>query len=355
MQWTMRIERRKGEDPRRAPRFGTRLWVGIPEAEGEPELESCVLSAYGMLLRTPRDAGSPGSVRMLRLVTEDLGAGINIMSRVVRVVMANNGQGGQVIEATAFEFLPHNPQELEEFMRAVVAGEIEVSADNSPDHQYEVQVDRRRGDRESDSVRELCISGIVIDSNRALEQGAVVSIEIEAPFSRDRELRITGQAVKSSLIEDTGEGERYLVEVSFGKGEERWVSKVADVVDTLVSSTETTSRPGSDREGVHLSGSLSEVALPSLLAFLELERSTGVLDLERDCTKVKVFVQDGRLFDIELDPPGPAPIDALADLLEWPEGAFEFGFQLVERDDVIGQSTTALLMECVRISDERSR
>ena len=64
----MRIERRKGKDPRRAPRFGTRLWVGIPEAEGEPELEACVLSAYGMLLRTPRDAGSPGAVRMLRLV-----------------------------------------------------------------------------------------------------------------------------------------------------------------------------------------------------------------------------------------------------------------------------------------------
>jgi len=80
-----------------------------------------------------------------------------------------------------------------------------------------------------------------------------------------------------------------------------------------------------------------------------------VLGLERDCTKVKVFGQDGRLFDIELDTPGPAPIDALADLLEWSEGAFEFGFQLVERDDVIGQSTTALLMECARISDERSR
>jgi len=270
------------------------------------------------------------------------------------VVMADDGQGGQVIEATAFEFLPHNPQELEEFMRVVVAGEIEVSPDTSPDHQYEAQVDRRRGDRESDSVRELCVSGIVIDANCALEQGAVVSIEIEAPFS-NRELRVTGQAVKSSRIEDTGEGERYLVEVSFGKGEERWVSKVADVVDTLVSSAETTNQRDSDREGVHLSGSLSEVALPSLLAFLELERSTGVLELERDCIKAKVFVQNGRLFDIELDPPGPAPTDALADLLEWPEGAFEFGFQLVERDDVIGQSTTALLMECARISDERSR
>jgi len=53
--------------------------------------------------------------------------------------------------------------------------------------------------------------------------------------------------------------------------------------------------------------------------------------------------------------PSAGTPEALADLLEWSEGAFEFGFQLVERDDVIGQSTTALLMECARISDERSR
>ena len=53
--------------------------------------------------------------------------------------------------------------------------------------------------------------------------------------------------------------------------------------------------------------------------------------------------------------PASSPIESLADLLEWPEGAFEFSFQMVERDDAVGQSTTAVLMECARISDERSR
>jgi hypothetical protein len=78
-----------------------------------------------------------------------------------------------------------------------------------------------------------------------------------------------------------------------------------------------------------------------------------VLGIEGDSNKATIFVQDGRILDIESDAPDSAPIDSLADLLEWPEGTFEFSFQAVERDDAIGQSTTGLLMECARIRDER--
>ena len=36
---------------RREPRFETNVWVGIPDVDGEPELERCDISANGMLLR----------------------------------------------------------------------------------------------------------------------------------------------------------------------------------------------------------------------------------------------------------------------------------------------------------------
>ena len=117
---------RRTADRRREPRFETSLWVGIPEAEGEPELETCNISAGGLLLRTPRDAGAPGSVRMLRLVTGDLGAEIEIMARVVRVEAIEDAEFGRLLEATSFEFLPHQPQELEAFLREVIEGEIAV-------------------------------------------------------------------------------------------------------------------------------------------------------------------------------------------------------------------------------------
>jgi len=353
-------DQRRSEDRRRAPRFETRLWVGIPEVEGEPELEKCDISASGMLLRTRRNAGSIGAVRMLRLVTADLGAGINIMALVVRVVLSDAAGTERVTEATAFEFLPHDPQELEDFLRQVVEGEISVAPHASLDRRVPTQKDRRSrgGEAEPATANARNVSGMVIDTSWAVEAGAKISLEIEGSSS-DGALRLSGQVVGSrqiaGQIEDADEGECYRVEVSFGEGEEGTGLSVDSIVNTLVPDVMTTNRPVRTREGAHLSGSLSEVALPSLLAFLELERSSGVLAIEQDSNKAAVFVQDGRILDVESGAPASSPIESLADLLDWPEGAFEFSFQVVERDDAVGQSTTAVLMECARISDERSR
>ena len=113
-------------DRRREPRFETRLWVGIAEAEGEAGLEKCNISASGMLLATPRDVGKPGSVRMLRLVTADLGASIEVMAHVIRVVAHEDPVLGRVIEATAFELLPHQPHELDSFLSTMLEGDCTV-------------------------------------------------------------------------------------------------------------------------------------------------------------------------------------------------------------------------------------
>ena len=309
----MAAERRQG-DRRRAPRFETRLWVGIPEVAGEPELEKCDISAAGLLLWTRRDAGEPGAVRMLRLVTADLGAGINIMAHVVRVVAMDDLDKGRVIEATAFEFLPHDPQELEAFLRQVVEGEISVAPNTPLEHRFPAQMDRREGGAVPAMVNSLSVSGMLIDTNCPVEAGTTVSVEIKAP-APERALQLCGQVVRSRPVEDFGGGDHYRVEVSFSQENELGNSSAAEVLNSLVSEAATTDRPGRKREGVHLSGSLSEVALPSLLAFLELERSSGVLGIEHDSNKACVFVQHGRVLDIELDALDSSPIEALADLL----------------------------------------
>ena len=265
-----RRQKDRGQPDRRGePRFETSMWVGIPDVDGEPELEKCNISASGMLLRTPRDAGAPGAVRMLRLVTADLGTEIDIMAHVVRVFATEDAELGRVIEATAFEFLPHQPRELEGFLREALEAELTV-APGIKDLPRKAQ---------PASVSAPSVSGVVIHTNRAVE------------------------------------------------------------VDTKV----------------HLSGALSEVALPSLLGFFELERASGVLRLERDSKTAALFVREGRILDVESEPVAPSATEALASLLEWPDGAFEFKFQSVERADAIGKSTTALLMECAQRSDESSR
>ena len=121
--------------------------------------------------------------------------------------------------------------------------------------------------------------------------------------------------------------------------------------------TEATQRgPGShQREGAHLSGTLSEVGLPSLLGFFELERTSGILCLDQGARTARIFVREGRIVDVECEAADASTTEALGDLLEWRDGTFEFQFQAVERADSIGKTTSALLIDLARRHDEASR
>jgi hypothetical protein len=193
---------------------------------------------------------------------------------------------------------------------------------------------------------------MVVDTNRAVEAGTRIWVEIETPSSRGA-TRFAGRAVESRPIENAGDEPLYRLEVGFDggladePGQERRGSSVADPASAGRDSRET--------KGVHMSGTLSEVGLPSLLGFFELERASGVLQLEQDAKKAALFVREGSILDVESEPAAPSASEALARLLEWPDGAFEFTFQPVERADAIGTPTTALLMDFARRSDESSR
>ena len=234
----MQTDRRRAER-RREPRFETRLWVGIPDVDGEPELEKCNISAAGMLLRTRRDAGAPGAVRMLRLVTADLGVEIEIMARVVRVVATEDVERGRVIEATAFEFLPHQPRELEDFLCEALGVEMSEAPAASVEPRVPAGATDLPGNEQPACVSALSVSGMVIDTNRAVEAGTRVWVEIEMPSSRSA-TRFAGRAVEGRPIENAGDEQLYRVEVGFNgeledePGEKRGDSSVADPASTLV-------------------------------------------------------------------------------------------------------------------------
>ena len=314
------------------------MWVGIPEAEGEADVERCNISASGMLLWTSRDAGEPGAVRMLRLVTGDLSTSIEIMAHVVRVQTRPNPNGGRVREATAFEFLPHRPKELEEFLGIALEGKFTVAV---PDRRREAPAGDSEQEPQADPVGPLQVSRIALDTNRALEVGTQVWLEFEIPAGENH--RLSGSCMESLPLDGAGNEDLYRVEVSLDS------SHAATDIDTAGPSS------GRQREGVHLSGSLSEVAIMSLLGFLELERSSGVLSLQHESKKASIFISEGSILDVETEPAGESAIDSFTSLLSWPDGAFEFNFQSVDRANAIGMSTTALLMESARQQDEDSR
>lgn len=105
-----------------------------------------------------------------------------------------------------------------------------------------------------------------------------------------------------------------------------------------------------------LRGDLTHVPLPSVLAFLELERQTGEL-LVVGARTARLYLREGKLLRVETDGVAAAPrsIDLLYEVLGWRSGQFEFAAQEVYGDDLVQMSVTSILLEHARFSDESSR
>jgi DNA-binding response OmpR family regulator len=101
-------------------------------------------------------------------------------------------------------------------------------------------------------------------------------------------------------------------------------------------------------------GTLAKISVTSLLSFAELERRTGVLQLERDGERATVHLRDGAIMRIDLG----APFDRLTGIervfhvLDWTDGHFELTSADVFADDTLKVSTSYALIEHARRVDE---
>jgi uncharacterized protein (TIGR02266 family) len=105
-----------------------------------------------------------------------------------------------------------------------------------------------------------------------------------------------------------------------------------------------------------LRGDLEQVGLPSVLAFLELEKKTGELLVVGERT-AHLYLRDGRLVRVDVDgmPSDVAMLDVLYNVLSWRAGQFELAVRDVPHDDSLHMSITQLLLEHARFSDEANR
>jgi DNA-binding response OmpR family regulator len=104
-------------------------------------------------------------------------------------------------------------------------------------------------------------------------------------------------------------------------------------------------------------GDLARVPLASLLSFSELERRTGVLQLDHEGERATLHLRDGAVVRIDL---GEAynkleGIDRFFHVLEWSSGRFELTGTEVNVADVMHLPTTFVLLEHARRSDESSQ
>ena len=207
-------------DRRRAPRLQTRLWVGIPEVDGEPALEQCDISATGLLLKTRRDVGAPGVVRMLRLVNASQEVAFQIMAHVVRVIAYDDVVMGRVIEGTAFSFLPHGDDHLRElgnFLLGLAESEPSSTRDQVTGFSMPAQLTDLPGPAQPATVSALGVSGMVIETTWAIEVGEPVAAEIRTPAS-GRAVRLSGTALGAERIGEGEAAQLYRVQVGFDGG-----------------------------------------------------------------------------------------------------------------------------------------
>jgi hypothetical protein len=108
-----------------------------------------------------------------------------------------------------------------------------------------------------------------------------------------------------------------------------------------------------------LRGEIENVGLPTLLTILDMERRSGLLLIQRQKTLGRLHVREGRVVRARIEGAsrttrsgGATGAEAVYEMLGWPDGQFELWQAVVEGRDEVGASTTFLLMENARRSDE---
>ena len=103
-----------------------------------------------------------------------------------------------------------------------------------------------------------------------------------------------------------------------------------------------------------LRGDLANVAVSSVLAWLDVERKTGVLVIVGSSV-ARILLREGRILRVELEGHIGGSKNAIKSVLEWRTGEFEFNAEPVECPDEVQCSTPALLIEHARITDEANK
>jgi hypothetical protein len=121
------------------------------------------------------------------------------------------------------------------------------------------------------------------------------------------------------------------------------------VMEAAVPAAKKGGKPASLKQ---LQGDLETLKPPSLLVFFEMERMTGVLKLDGPKGQASLFLNNGRIYDVEAPGRIEDPMAKLSEIIGWDQGSFAFNLAPVEREDRIKTGTTGLLLEAARVTDE---
>jgi hypothetical protein len=365
---------------RRGARVATAFLVAVDGLDAKPRRRTGDISATGVYFDMDRDIGAAGTVQWLHLESFDSARVLRVMACVVRTVQLSDASGQRVWGA-AFEFMPESDEKavlVQEFVRYV----LDLRSPDAGAPRIVERLDARVDDQKA-QVRQLSVSSVVLQTSWAMAPGERVRLDIVAP-GMTRRIRLEGRAVRVSprLTKERRPG-GYDIEVEIDQEtarpvrlhssqslpavrpeaaasakasapEPRALGPASDALDDLLAALILPPEEASPPRRHHLSGEMSRIRLPSLLSLFEMDRMTGKVSVKRPGGESRIYVSEGRIFDVE-PTVGKTRREALTVLLGSDDGTFQFTLEPVLRPDRIGVSTTVLLLDLARESDEAGR
>jgi hypothetical protein len=344
--------------------------AGVDEA---PAVRRGDISQTGLYVEYDRSVGPPGSVQWLEIGLPGDDRSIELMARVVRVATIDDLWKGRQIAGVAFEFMRAESSEMpprdRRSQRPVASSEepwealVELIQAVARDRlrRESVALDEPLPARVtgapdvSASVQNLSLRGMTLETAWQVDEGEQVRLEVPGPDGA-QSARFVGRARRCRGKE--GEGPPFLVDVEFEErlpdGTTAEGSSMADVVGALLEEV-LAPRPATEAPArrEHLFGDLERIPFTSLLTLFEMERLTGVLRVQRAPGPSAIYLRRGQVVDAS--GPEGEPRAVVSALARAPEGAFDFTVEDIDREDRLGLSTTALLLDLAREADERAQ
>ncbi len=312
--------------------------VGVDDA---PALRTCDLSIAGLAFTMEKSIGAIGSVQTLRLRAPDAktpgGAEpVEIMARLLR---CNPDEANAEAHEVAFEFLPESPPKREALRYLLT--ELVTSVDPSS---------LQTSDLPSAAVFQLAIHELKVTTSWPVPEGEVVQVVFKSPGTNSK-IPFEGKVIRSQTLgPDRHEHEVQVQHVGARASAAPASLEISESVDLIFQSL-----LDNKTSSGHLVGTLSRIQLPSLLSLLNMEQSSGALHLKHSDHHILLHLKQGDIIDAtdmqntESEQP---PRALLALTLAWEEGTFNFVEGPVDREDRLGSSTMALLLDLARESDE---
>lgn len=366
-------------DCRRGGRLSGNFWIMVAGADSEQELRKGNISISGIYFETDRGYGPPGTIRRVSIGLDEeqllQGRALELLGRVVREVGYDDLNRGRVVAGVAFEYLVEQQNQrvaIEKFLRELASRQLERADHLHLACHLTAEVSQSDESLGSATVKNLSVEGMVLRADGPMSVGQPISVQVRAPSS-SRVYRFEGIAVSCDADGFGGtENGDYTIEVKFSEANEEGQlsggiqrevafevesslsgsSSIRGAVEALLEESVVPSAGVEPSPLAHLKGTLAQISLWSLLGFLETERRTGVLWLRWGANRGEIYLHDGQVVDVSSSYREALPRDQVAHLLDWLDGEFKMQFVDVDREDRLGVSTTALLMDLAKEKDE---